>query len=491
MKQIQFFVLAAAIFVISSCGMPPQKDEEAIPEKKFTSKKAICIANNVDIQKYPARRNDQLGFLNLNDTVTIIDDTLTKNNQKYYKINLTKEKAGWIDADFFIIDASEMAVVKNKTPLYHSAGLISPNGQKLRTLDMVAILSKQNPVWKVMEIKERKTGWIDKKNLTTDKIELEIASKIAMARSPGNTKDLNIVFRDIIKNPDYASSGFIDAIRNYISDVKIYRIIYVDTIEKLLAAISSNTRIFLDAEEFSLDKTRNITVENPRIDTKNGVSINNVHNLIFDCLDKKPARLISTDTFSYILEFTASRNIVFRNVVVGHSPETDECRSGVLHFVNCQNVFLHNTELFGSGTTGINANDVDSLVLSRSVIQRCSKNAILLNNCRNIYSLNSKIIENTGDSLIVIHNSRNIVFDKSELTGNKSAADSNSKLFSVEGVFNIRLINSQISQNDYDTFKTESGNIHLSGNVITDNSFELSASDTIINPVYEIDPFSD
>jgi polygalacturonase len=77
-----------------------------------------------------------------------------------------------------------------------------------------------------------------------------------------------------------------------------------------------------------------------------GSNLNNVE------FRAEKARLLTKPRYAWVINFVDGEKIAIENVVLGHTEE-GYCRGGVLRFENCKDVLVADTDLFGSGTYGL------------------------------------------------------------------------------------------------------------------------------------------
>ena len=110
--------------------------------------------------------------------------------------------------------------------------------------------------------------------------------------------------------------------------------------------------------------------------------ISDVENMTIEGIDPKlPTDMyVNTNDFSEVavLEFMNCKNIVLRNLRLGHYPETYSCNAPVVAFNDCEKITIEECILYGCGTEGIDAQRTHRLLFSNSTIESCTYNAISL-----------------------------------------------------------------------------------------------------------------
>ncbi len=89
-------------------------------------------------------------------------------------------------------------------------------------------------------------------------------------------------------------------------------------------------------------------------------------------------QIISTSLDDFVFWIDGCRDITLDGLVLGHDPlnvDVQNCKFGVVHLLECQQVTIANCEIFGCGLMGIEA-DTSSLDVRNTVIRDCSMHAV-------------------------------------------------------------------------------------------------------------------
>lgn len=184
--------------------------------------------------------------------------------------------------------------------------------------------------------------------------------------------------------------------------------VHVSTADEFLAAIASNTIVYLDAPidlttaaDYGEDASENNWEWLPQFGDRTYIwryvydgyelCIGNVHNFYISGQE-----IITHPRYANVLNFYSCSDISLENVYMGHSPERGSCSGGVVYLVDCQDVLLEGCDLYGCGILGITANNVRNLQVQRTKIHDCSEGAVMIFDSENVTFLGCSV-ENCPD----------------------------------------------------------------------------------------------
>lgn len=106
----------------------------------------------------------------------------------------------------------------------------------------------------------------------------------------------------------------------------------------------------------------------------------NVHNLIIR--GSKDCYIIVEPRYADVLTLYNCRSVSIENLTLGHTYD-GECSGGVIYCMNSEGISVKNCDLYGCGTTGLNAYDCSGIVVESSIIRDCSEGILELHNSAN------------------------------------------------------------------------------------------------------------
>ena len=161
---------------------------------------------------------------------------------------------------------------------------------------------------------------------------------------------------------------------------------HVTTVDEFLAAIGSDTTIYLDAELFDLSTASNYGGYGGEhfywMDRYDGPSlvITDVNNLRLIGQGKDKTTVEAVPRYADVLCFQNCENVTVASLTAGHTPgEPGSCSGDVLGFETCQDVHVIDCGLFGCGVWGIRANNSVTGEILRTEIYECSAGAAVFN----------------------------------------------------------------------------------------------------------------
>ncbi len=191
--------------------------------------------------------------------------------------------------------------------------------------------------------------------------------------------------------------------------------IKVATAQAFVDKIKSNTTLELSSQKIvlsNISKTSNSNIELTKVygSTGSEIHIKNVNNLTItgeDFFTKNTAshpELVTEPTYGNVLVFYNCKNITLKYIRAGHGPEKGECLGGVFRFENCTNVNVENSILYGSGTYGITANNVDKLNCTKTTIKECTYGIVDFTKVENFTFTECFFKNNQGYDMITANN---------------------------------------------------------------------------------------
>lgn len=166
--------------------------------------------------------------------------------------------------------------------------------------------------------------------------------------------------------------------------------VHVKTADEFLAAIASDTTIYIDVPLINLteasDYGKTVDYEEMYSDVSPymfedgnsyvwvetydgyGLYIGNVTNL--HIVGK--TEIVTEPRYANVLAFCNCSQVTFEEIILGHTPEEGMCTGGVLFMRNCSSFTLESCDLYGCGTYGIIAEDSTYLYVQNTRIHDCS-----------------------------------------------------------------------------------------------------------------------
>lgn len=258
----------------------------------------------------------------------------------------------------------------------------------------------------------------------------------------------------------------------------------VSNFEEFLSAVAPNTTIKLKPGEYIINEALLRNANNPyvswaenqfesdSITIRFGLTIKNVSNLkIVGMKNGGKPHFIQPNESATVIIFNNTFNVALDNVLIGHSPTTRECFAGVVAFYDSDKIKISNSDLYGSGTTGIELFNVHELDFFDSVIRECTALIVQVGyDSDGVVFRNSKFINNEAQEIRVFENSSNVSFTDLEIVNN-GHTEYDSALFDIwNDCKNVTLTKSRVTNNKIGWFES------IEGNLIYDGSNEIDFS---------------
>lgn len=169
------------------------------------------------------------------------------------------------------------------------------------------------------------------------------------------------------------------------------KIYHVDTVDDFLAAIGSDTTIYVDAELLDFSTASNYGgyggnnyYWRDEFDGPNLV-ITGVKNFHVIGQGKDKTTLQAVPRYAEVLNFENCSDISVEELTAGHLKEAPgSCAGDVLEFTNCGEILVRGCGLFGCGVNGIMANNCEGFTVEDTEIYECSNMGAQFGSCNGV-----------------------------------------------------------------------------------------------------------
>ncbi len=198
--------------------------------------------------------------------------------------------------------------------------------------------------------------------------------------------------------------------------------VHVRTVDELLAAIGSDTAIWLEDGVYDLSDASGYG----SYDGENwywmscydgpGLVIRGVENLTIQGAGPHRARIVAEPRYCEVLSFEGCTGVTLRGFTAGHTEniQAGECAGGVLNFQDSRDAVIEDCSLFGCGTIGITAMNCRDMRLVHTEIHHCTSGAVFFYGSSDIAMEGCNVHDIGSDSYTgayQIYDSRNITAD--------------------------------------------------------------------------------
>lgn len=192
--------------------------------------------------------------------------------------------------------------------------------------------------------------------------------------------------------------------------------VHVSTVDEFLAAIASDTNIYLEDGIFDLSTASNYGgfggdnyawydtyVDGPQL------VISGVKNLSITGGGADKASIQAVPRYAEVLAFENCQNITLKDFTAGHTQAPGHCTGGVVYFANSSDLSVEGCSLYGCGVWGITLNGCEDVSVKNTEIYDCSAGDLNFYGSQNIRLENCNIHDN-GPSR-VISDCQNVTLD--------------------------------------------------------------------------------
>lgn len=253
--------------------------------------------------------------------------------------------------------------------------------------------------------------------------------------------------------------------------------LYPSTANEFSDAIGSNRVLELQGKDYLLSKVANKYREYVDLEERHdgkSLVIKGVNEIRLIGHKESKTRLVVNPRYVDVLRFIDCENISIKNLTMGHEP-SGYCTGAVITFENCSRVKIEDCDLFGCGTQGIQLNNVNHFIFSRSIIRDCTYGILSLRNSSDIRFQNSRFIDNEMFYGFSVSHSRDISISNCSISSNIST---HQELFKCSASSRISIKESKIF-NNYSTDLTSSDSPLILESVdVIENSWQEQTSST-------------
>jgi Right handed beta helix region len=233
-----------------------------------------------------------------------------------------------------------------------------------------------------------------------------------------------------------------------------HRTITVRTAGQLVGAIGSDRTIRVMPGTYNLTDAAGLVNRHvswsKRYDGKQ-LDVSKVKNLKIVGVGRKRPRLLARPRYAWVIRFIASKNVTLDNLVLGHTV-AGGCMGGVVAFERTKKAQILRSELFGSGTIGVELKRTSGFLMDRSVIRGCTYGILRIKRSPGARFKRSTFRDNKEYDLIEIQRSRNVRFEGCTVTKNRTGRNNGYALFKLDRTSNVILQDGAYHNNTIDLF---------------------------------------
>ena len=183
-----------------------------------------------------------------------------------------------------------------------------------------------------------------------------------------------------------------------------------------------------------------------------------------------PPRLVTNPRGSFVLKFVEAEGITLEHLTFGHTTP-GYCRGGVLAFEAVRGLEVRDSELFGSGTYGLELVGVREATFERIAVHDCTYGIAVIRNGKGVTFRDSTFRDNEEFELIEVERTPGVLFERCLFEGNRTRGDY--PFFEVTAS-EVELVDSTFRNNAVEVFRR--GRVTITSATFENNPFESTIS---------------
>ncbi len=235
LKTSLFFI--AFSLLLFSCGNENKDNEntgensdaaenQAVEEPEVLEAPIVCLWSKISVREEPKAKGKWKAYIYLGEKATYKGitekDTTVKNGKSYAKIELADGTSGWVEERFFAIGARP-AVIISPTKLYERPDILTAGKKSYDRMQFVVITDEKDG-WRKVRAKKAddswfSSGWVKDNKLTETGIDVSVAVLENRAATITDEEKKIEALNEIVNNPDFGNSIFIEDINQMILDI--------------------------------------------------------------------------------------------------------------------------------------------------------------------------------------------------------------------------------------------------------------------------------
>lgn len=254
----------------------------------------------------------------------------------------------------------------------------------------------------------------------------------------------------------------------------------VSTVSKLLNAIGSNRVILVEPGTYDLGSPGVMSslpaggsLRARRVHDGLELEIRGVKNLtiraakptisgkIHGAWDSRP-RILARPRYAFVLRFVSCSKITLDNLVLGHTM-AGYCRGGVLAAERSSDIQVKASELFGSGTVGVDLKKVAGFAMDRSVIRDCTYGIANVEKSVKVRFFDTRLEGNRKFDLVELRKSPGVRFTRCTFKRNRTELGQGNAFFKLDKGSSLTLVSCSFSTNTFDIFTNRPHRLQVEG----------------------------
>ena len=203
----------------------------------------------------------------------------------------------------------------------------------------------------------------------------------------------------------------------------------VSNVKELYDAIANNTHIILKEGTYNISQLPEGERNNENLNYYYGeegresiswdtIQVMYLNNVFIEGEEGATVKICTEDPSTSPLAFEGCRNVVLKNLTLGHEVEPGYCSGAVVDLYDTYYVDIDHCNLYGSGAYGIQSNNSSNINVVDSDIYECTYGLFSVSNCYMMDVKNCKLRDSSEFTIFDFAQSYGITFENCEITNN-------------------------------------------------------------------------
>lgn len=216
------FLLLFFTFLVLTCkndNKTPSLGSNSKVEKRIP---AVCVVDDASLRAAPTSNSEWITAVAIGERLTwlgISENDTVKESREYYKVELMDSTVGWMTSYAIELHA-QPAVAIREARIFRRPQIVTQTDLKFEPMEYFVVLQTDTDWLEVVGKNRKKSGWIERSaaSLKDEDIAVGILASKAMEEKDKKTRFEKL--EDIIQNPAFAHSVFIDELILILNDFK-------------------------------------------------------------------------------------------------------------------------------------------------------------------------------------------------------------------------------------------------------------------------------
>ena len=204
-----------------------------------------------------------------------------------------------------------------------------------------------------------------------------------------------------------------------LDDFRYFDTVTVDNTEDFLNSIKDYTKIILKAGTYNFSEVDFRNINNGFVNINGGqVQVNDVTNFKIET-DGGEVLLCTNDSYSAVLSFNGGSYITLDGLTMGHNVEPGYCSGSVLYMGSVSTVKINNCKLYGSGTYGIQGDNIYDMQVTGTDIYECTYGLVDFTNSGSVNFTDCTLRDSKDMAMINAWSTYGVNFENCSFTNNE------------------------------------------------------------------------